>query len=277
MRKTVVLSLLVVIAVGACKSEVRLDGRSLFALHKSTEAMKRELKLTKAGGRALDAAIDVLVGEAIRELVAAQEREGAVSATPRAEAVALASIHHLTHADVLSSAIAKRRSELQGIAAELDVERAAAAEQQTHLDLVKVVRASYGMSLATRRSWIDFTVYNGTDQTLTELLLDCRLVEEGRSAPREKGSCAVKFGGGLEPGTTRVGQAYVGWEVEPRSSRRVEAWPVKAYGDGRAPLWAVPSQLDPQYAGRIGDLRTRMTVVENSLRVLEVESPPAGS
>ncbi|HVR29025.1 MAG TPA: hypothetical protein VMS86_05765 [Thermoanaerobaculia bacterium] len=276
MRKSVVLAIVFgLTSLSACKREVRLEAQSLFALHQSTESMKRELKLSKAGARAFDNAIDVLIGEATRELIAAQEASGEVpgpQGSP-AEAKALAPVHGLTHADVLVAAIEKRKGELQGLVAELDVEEAAAAEQQASLDLIKVVRAKYGMSLATRRSWIDLTVYNATDQRLTELLLDCRLTEPGRPAPREKGTCSVQFAGGIDPGTSRVGQAYVGWETEPRSKRQVEAWPIKAYGAGREVLWEVPSKLNPLHAGRIGDLRTRLTVVENSLRSLQVETP----
>jgi hypothetical protein len=149
-----------------------------------------------------------------------------------------------------------------------------AAEHQKHLQHIKVVRAGYGMSLATRRSWIDLTVHNGTSRTLHEVLLDCRLVERGASMVREQGTCAVAFPDGLAPGASGLAQTYVGWESEPRSARTVEAWPIRAYGDHRAVLWEVPSELDPREAGRIGDIKSRVAVVDGSLRTLaNVELP----
>jgi hypothetical protein len=276
MKTNLAIALIGVVLLSACKREVRIDGESLLALHNSTESMKRKLKLSKAGARALESAVDVLVGDATRALLEAYEAGGPPPGPERerAEARALAPIHELTLPEVLAAAAERRRGELRGLEDALEVERAAVAEQKEHLDLIKVVRAVYGMSLSSRHSWIDVTVHNATDQPLTELLLDCKLVEPASTSPREKGTCSLKFAGGIEPGASRVGQAYVGWETEPRSSRRVEAWPIKAYGANRKLLWEVPSALNPLEAGRIGDIRTRMTVVQASLRSLET-SPPA--
>ena len=275
MRTSIVVALVGLTCLSGCKQETRLDASSLFALHKSTQSMKKELELSNAAAAALDNAVEVLVGAATRELLANQETGGA---PPSAEAAAaearvLAPIHELTLDELLAAAVDKRKRELDTLVAELDVEQAVIAEQQTYLDLIKVVRAGYGMSLATRRSWIDVTVYNGTEHTLTELVLDCRLVEPGSTVPREKGTCPLSFPDGLEPGTSRVAQTYVGWDTEPRSARKVEAWPIRALGANRKLVWGVPSSLNPMEAGRVGELRTRVTVVENSLRSLQVEPP----
>jgi hypothetical protein len=125
------------------------------------------------------------------------------------------------------------------------------------------------MSLATRRSWIDLTVHNGTDRTVTELLFDCRLVEKNGASTREQGTCPASFPAGLAPGTTGIAQSYVGWESEPRHSRKVDARPIRAYAGQRAVLWQVPSELDPRETGAIGDIKTRVAVVDDSLRKLK--------
>ena len=276
-RGGTVIVLVSLLSLPGCRREIRLEADSLLALHETTERMKRELGLSKAGSRALDNAIDVLVGDATRDLIEAQEASGAAPSaeTLAAEAEALAAVHGLTLEEVLSRAVAARKSELESLAAEIGAEEAVLAEQRDHLDRIRVVRATYGMSLATRRSWIDLTVHNASDRALGGLVLDCRLIEPGRAQPREKGTCNVSFTGGLEPGATRAAQAYVGWDSEPRSSRLIEAWAIRAYGPDRAVLWQVPSDLDPREAGRMGELRTRVARVESSLRSLQVV-PPTG-
>lgn len=281
MRTSAVITL-VVSLLAACNDEPRLDAGSLFALYQSTESMKQELKLSEQSAGALDNAIDVLVGDATRALVAEQEAHAATAqqeanaATAdeeraRAEAFALAAVHGMTLQQVLATALETRRAELQSLLAELGAEEAVITEQQAHLDRIRVQRAEYNMVTATRRSWIDVTVRNGSDQTLSEVLLDCKLVEPGGKHPREKGTCAVEFAEGLPPLSSATGRTLVGWETEPRSSRRVEARPIRAYGPDHAVLWQVPSELDPREAGRVGDLRTRVAVLEQSMRALEVE------
>jgi hypothetical protein len=175
---------------------------------------------------------------------------------------------------VVEAAADQTSRELEGLLAELDEYEAIAAEHRKHLDQIAVVRAGYGMNLATRRSWVDVTVHNGSDRAISELLFDCRLIDEDRSETREQGTCAATFPGGLAPGTTGIAQSYVGWESEPRPSRRIDARPIRAYGAQRAVLWHVPSELDPRETGAIGDLRSRVAVVDGSLRALRDVSQP---
>jgi hypothetical protein len=176
---------------------------------------------------------------------------------------------------VITSAADSTNRELEALLADLSTQEAVAAEHQKHLDGILVVRAGYGMSLATRRSWIDVTIHNGTDQRLHEVLLDCRLVDRGTSTVREQGTCAAVFAEGLGPGMNGIAQTYVGWDSESRSSRVLEAWPIRAYGANRAVLWEVPSQLNPLEAGPIGDIKSRVAVIDSSLRTLKGVALPA--
>jgi hypothetical protein len=255
----------------SCQREIRLDATSMFALHESTKAMKERLELSKADAVALDGAIDVLTGDATREMLAQAEAAGDLGSPAQLETEArvLAPVHGLTFRQLITAASDLTNSELEGLLAELNEYEAIAAEHQKHLDQIAVVRAGYGMSLATRRSWIDLTVHNGTDRTVTELLFDCRLLENGGSTAREQGTCPATFPAGLAPGTTAIAQSYVGWESEPRHSRKVDARPIRAYGGQRAVLWQVPSELDPRETGAIGDIKTRVAVVDGSLRQLK--------
>src|SRR5688572_7818934 len=191
----------------ACSHEPRLDGTSMFALHESTKTMKQKLELSKKDSAALDGAIDVLVGDATREMIELAEAEGRdTTATARAEAEAtvLTPIDGLTFHQVVGTAADQTGRELDGLLAELNEYEAIAAEHQKHLDRIAVVRTGYGMNLATRRSWIDLTVHNGSDRPITELLFDCRLVDVDRSETREQGTCAATFPGGLAPGKTGI-------------------------------------------------------------------------
>ena len=86
---------------------------------------------------------------------------------------------------------------------------------------------------------------------------------------RERGTCPAVFPAGLAPGATGIAQSYVGWESEPRASRKVDARPIRAYGSQRAVLWQVPSEVDPRETGAIGDIKNRVAVVDDSLRQLE--------
>jgi hypothetical protein len=276
MRFTKVLALAVASILCSCQREARLDATSMFSLHESTKAMKEGLELSKKDAAALDGAIDVLIGDATREMLAQAEAAGTLGSPTQLEAEArvLAPVDKLTFRQLITAAEDRISSELDGLLAELSEHEAIAAEHQKHLDRVAVVRAGYGMSLATRRSWIDITVHNGTDKTVTELLLDCRLLEDGSAMTREQGTCPVVFPAGLQPGATAIAQSYVGWESEPRASRKVDARPIRAYGAQRAVLWHVPSELDPRETGAIGDIKNRVAVVDDSLRALKgVELP----
>jgi hypothetical protein len=271
MRRITVLVVVAVCLAASCDNEPRLDGHSLLALHESTESMKKALALSKKDAAALDAAIDVLVGDATREMLAAAESSAESAIGPErlaAEARVLQPIDDLSLREVIANAALKTNRELEGLLAELGEYEAIAAEHQTHLDRITVVRTGYGMNLASRRSWIDVTVRNGTDRRLTELLFDCRLIEDG-TGTREESTCRAAFAGGLAPGTTGIAQSFVGWESEPRPTRRVEARPIRAYGDRQAVLWQVPSELDPRETGPIGDLKNRVAVLDGSLRRLK--------
>jgi len=273
-----VLVLTVALPLWSCHRDARLDGASMFSLHESTGAMKRELKLSPADAAALDGAIDVLVGDDTREMLAANEASGeepSPEARTKVEAKVLAPVDGLTFGEVITAAAEQTNRELEGLLAELNEYETIAGEHQQHLDRIAVVRAGYGMSLVTRRSWIDLTVQNGTDQTLTELLFDCRLLDEGGSLTREQGTCPAVFPGGVAPGATAIAQSYVGWESEPRPTRSVDARPIRAYGSHRAVLWQVPSELDPRETGAIGELKNRVAVVDGSLRQLKGVELPA--
>ena len=278
MRWSAVFALSVTPFLWSCDDEPRLEADSLFALHQSTTAMKRELKLKNRDAAALDGAIDVLVGYATRELLAATEAAGPApspAAETEAEARILAPIDGITFREVITAAADTTDRELQGLLAELSEQEALAAEHRQHLDQIRVVRAGYGMSLATRRSWIDITIHNGSAKTIKEVLLDCKLVEPSISLTREQGTCSAVFPDGLAPGASGIAQSYVGWESEPRSSRSVQAWTIRAYGDHRAVLWEVPSELNPLEAGVIGDIKSRVAVVDSSLRTLQGVALPA--
>ena len=270
MHRSLLISLAIAPLLVSCNREPRLDGTSMFALHESTKTMKQKLELSTKDSGALEDAIDVLVGDETRELVDRAEAEATPSAELLAsEAAVLTPIDGLTFPQVIGAAADKTRRELAVLQAELEEYEAIAAEHQKHLDQIAVVRTGYGMNLATRRSWIDLTIHNGTDRPITELLVDCRLVDQDRSETREQGTCAATFPSGLAPGTTAIAQSYVGWELEPRPFRKVEARPIRAYGAQRSVLWHVPSELDARETGAIGDLRNRVAVVDSSLRTLK--------
>jgi hypothetical protein len=271
MRFTNVVALTVASFLVSCQREIRLEATSMFSLHESSKAMKERLELSKRDAAALDGAIDVLVGDGTRELMAQGEAAGTLGSPAQLEAEArvLAPIDGLTFRQLIGAAADRTSSELEGLLAELSEYEAIAAEHQKHLEQLAVVRAGYGMSMATRRSWIDITVHNGTDKTITEVLFDCRLLENGKNSIREQGTCPAAFPAGLAPGTTGIAQSYVGWESEPRSSRKVEARPIRAFGPQRAMLWHVPSELDPRETGAIGEIKNRVAVVDGSLRQLQ--------
>jgi hypothetical protein len=271
MRFTKILALAVASFLWSCQREARLDSTSMLSLHESTKAMKEGLALSKKDAAALDGAIDVLIGDSMREMLAQAEAAGNLGSPTQLEAEArvLAPVDGLTFRQLITAAADRTSTELDGLLAELSEYEAIAAEHQKHLDQIAVVRAGYGMSLATRRSWIDVTVHNGTDKTVTELLFDCRLLDDGGAMTREQGTCPVVFPSPLPPGTTGIAQSYVGWESEPRASRRVDAQPIRAYGAQRAMLWQVPSELDPRETGAIGDIKNRVAVVDGSLRTLK--------
>lgn len=278
MRRPAVFSVFLLPLLWSCQSEPRLEADSLFTLHESTKAMKEGLELSGSDAAALEGAIDVLVGDATRELLAATEalREPPdAMAQAEAEARVLAPIERLTFRQVITAAADSTNRELEGLLADLGAQEAVAAEHQQHLDDIHVVRAGYGMSLASRRSWIDVTIHNGTDQRLHEVLLDCRLADRGTSTVREQGTCPVVFAEGLGPGMNGLAQTYVGWDSESRESRVLEAWPIRAYGAQRAVLWQVPSQLNPLEAGQIGEIKSRVAVLDSSLRTLQGVTLPA--
>jgi hypothetical protein len=278
MRRLAFFSLFLLPLVWSCRSEPRLDADSLFALHESTKAMKEDLGLSASDVAALEGAIDVLVGDATRELLTATEtlpEPPDPMAQAEAEARVLAPIDGLTFPQLITTAADATDRELEALLADLSTQEAVAAEHQKRLDDIRVVRAGYGMSLATRRSWVDVTIHNGTDQRLHEVLLDCRLVDRGTSTIREQGTCAAVFAEGLGPGLNGIAQTYVGWDSESRESRVLEAWPIRAYGAHRTMLWQVPSQLNPLEAGQIGDIKSRVAVLDSSLRTLKSVTLPA--
>ena len=130
---TNVIALAIASFLWSCHRETRLDARSMFSLYESTEAMKKELALSKKDAAALDGAIDVLVGDATREMLAQAEAAGEVPAAARVETEArvLAPVHSLTFHQVIGAAADKTKSELDGLLAELGEYEAIAAEHRS--------------------------------------------------------------------------------------------------------------------------------------------------
>lgn len=255
----------------ACSGEPRLNGESRYWLHMSSADLKKELSLSPGQANAMEAAIDVLVGEDTRRLL--DDGEAAEGAEGNArEQEALAPIDGLSFGELLDEAAGIKQAELYHLRQELSKEEIKIAEHREDLEGIEVVRARYQMG-AGRRSWIDVTVRNRTEEHLDEILLDCRLVEAGRSEPWQKGTCPIVIPGGLAPGLTTTARSIVGWDTGPRRQRLVEMWPIRAYGKGRALLWDVPSELNPLEAGRIAKLETEAEVVARVLSALQLAMP----
>jgi len=280
-------SLLALIGVSLAwmaQHEPRLDGRTLVALQESYDRMETELRLSADRSKTLEEAINVLIGEAAGELIAARAlRVEEPSLTERRddhrrEARALAPIHRLSYDEVLAAAAEKTQSELGGVLAALSREMATAADDRLELQRIEVLHTGYRPSLDTGRRLLDLEILNGTDRALSELLLDCRLDEPGAPS-RERGTCRVRFEDGLAPGEATVAQSSVKWRTEPRSTATIEAWPIRAHAADGSILWDVPSAFDPRVRGRIAELEGRLARLDDSLRSFAARSiathPPA--
>ncbi|HVR29024.1 MAG TPA: hypothetical protein VMS86_05760 [Thermoanaerobaculia bacterium] len=276
MRGKLVLAAVGISICWASQREPTLDASSLIELHGSYERMVRELRLSGAEAAALEQAIDVLVGDAARDLIASRELkyQSLGPKDRRLEAEILAPLDGLAYRELLSAAAATKVDEMNVVLAQLAAEEATAASDRRMLASIEVLDACYWMSVDTGASWIDLTIRNASDRRLHELFLDCRLVEQDGRAVLQSGGCRVAFEPALAPGESRSARTHLSWRTQPRASLAVEAWAIQAYGADGSLLWDMPSRLDPRWVGRVADLRSRVDDLDESLRSLGV-SPPA--
>jgi hypothetical protein len=251
-----------------------LSAASLYDLHDSADRVRIRLDLSKEEFAVLDHALDVMVGDQARRLM---ER---LDAVPRrlpapirlaAEARVLAPVEGLTYEGLVTAAVDKTRDRRTGLLGDLRYERAAAPTSRRELQRIEVVEASYWSRVVTGERGVDFTVRNDTEEMVTALLLDCRLIDTDRRQTRERGTCRIDFDQALAPGSAATATAAVSWEARQRLGWVVEARPIRAYGAGGEELWEVASELDSRECGRLAQLESRIAELDSDLESLDAD------
>lgn len=157
MRYQICLLFVGLVIILVCEREPTIRAGSLIELHESWERMERELHLSPADAATLEAAIDVLVGEAARELIESRESkyESLSEADRRREAEILAPLVGLDFDEVLTAATARTLDEKGAVLAALWAERAAQASSGAKLEgrlrrLDEALRSFHALALVKR-------------------------------------------------------------------------------------------------------------------------------
>jgi hypothetical protein len=134
-----------------------------------------------------------------------------------------------------------------------------------------VVSASYWSSVVTGERQIDFTIHNGSEEALSALVLDCRLMDTGRRQKRERGTCRVDFPAALPAGLTARVTASVAWETRQTLGWVVDARPIRAFAADGSSLWELGSELDPRSRGRLAEIESSLADLDSDLESLQLD------
>lgn len=271
MRRISLLTPVLIASLGVMPHQPVLNAESLYDLHDSADRVKLRMDLSSREVASLEHALDVMVGDRARRLVEKIESSPRTIPTAlrlAAEARVLAPINGMTYDGLVSAAVEKTIDRRTGLLGDLRVERAAAQNNRRQLQKIDVVDSSYWSDVMTGERSIDFTIWNGSDETLSSLLLDCRLVDTGRRQTRERGTCRVEFAHPLPAGVTATATASVGWETRQRLGWKIDARPIRAWDEAGRALWAVASETDPDQGGPIAEIQGRIADLDNDLDIL---------
>jgi hypothetical protein len=276
MRRVGVLALVVVSSLGLVEQQPVLNADSLDDLHDSADRVKWSLRLSPDEFASLEQALDVLVGDDARRVVQALETmEAQRRPLPPAvrlavESRVLAPVEGMSFEGLVTAAVDKAVERRTGLLGDLRAEKAAMQSSRRQLQKIEVVSASYWSSVATGEHEIDFTIRNGSEQTIAGLVLDCRLIDTVRRQTRERGSCRVDFSADLPAGLSAMASAPVAWEARQRLGWVVEARPIRAFGPDGDTLWEVSSEFDPR-AGRLAETEDSIADLDDTLEALRVD------
>jgi hypothetical protein len=264
----------VVASVGLVDQQPVLSADSLDDLHDSADRVKWSLQLSPDEFASLEQALDVLVGDDARRLERAVETlESAARPLPppvrlAAESRILAPVEGMSYERLVTAAVDKTQDKRAGLLGDLRVEKVAVIASKRHLQTIEVVKATYWSSVASGERGVDFTIRNGSDEPISALVLDCRLIDTTRRQTRERGTCRAEFGAALPPGLSAAVTAPVSWEARQRLGWTVEARAIRAYGTSGDPLWEIPSELDRREAGRLAAIESSLADVDHDLEAL---------
>lgn len=265
---------LVVGTFGLAELQPVLSADSLGDLHDSADRVKWSLQLSPGEFASLEQALDIMVGDDARRMMQAMEtmeaRSKPLPASVRlaVESRVLAPVEGLSFEGLVTAAVDKTRDRRTGLLGDLRAEKAAALVSRRHLQQIDVVSANYWSSVATGEREVDFTIHNGSEQPLSAVVLDCRLIDTTRRQTRERGTCRVDFSGDLPAGLSATATARVAWETRQRLGWVVEARPIQAYGAGGDSLWEVGSELDPRAGGRLAEIEKSLADLDSDLESL---------
>jgi hypothetical protein len=271
------IAVVVVASLALVEQQPVLSADSLGDLHDSADRVKWSLQLSPGEFASLEQALDVLVGDDARRLVQAMETMEArskplpPSVRLAVESRVLAPVEGLSFEGVVTAAVDRTVDRRTGLLGDLRAEKAAVLSSRRQLQKVEVVSANYWSSVATGEHAIDFTIRNGSDQAISSLVLDCRLIDTSRRQTRERGTCRVDFSSDLPAGVSATAVAPVAWETRQRLGWLVEARPIRAYGPDGDALWEVPSELDPRAGGRLAEIEKSIADLDHDLEALRVE------
>jgi hypothetical protein len=271
------LAAVVFVSLGLVEQQPILDADSLDDLHDSADRVKWALQLSDNEFASLEQALDVMVGDDTQRLMLALEAMEAQSKPlPRsarlaAESRVLAPVEGLSFERLVAAAVDKTQERRSGLLGELRAEKAAAQASLIELHKIEVVSASYWSSVVTGERQIDFTIHNGSEEALSALVLDCRLMDTGRRQTRERGTCRVDFPTALPAGLTAQVTASVAWETRQRLGWVVEARPIRAFAADGSSLWEVGSELDPRSRGRLAEIESSLADLDSDLESLQLD------
>ena len=251
-----------------------LDADSLYDLHDSADRVKLRMDLSPREFASLEHALDVMVGDRARRLVEKIEsspRPIPAAVRLAAEARVLAAVDGMTYDGLVSAAVEKTVDRRTGLLGDLLAERAAAPQHRRQLQKIDVVDSSYWTDVSTGERSIDFTIWNGSDETLSSLVLACRLIDTDRRQTRERGTCRVEFAAPLPPGGTATATAPVGWETRQRLGWLIDAEPIRAWDEAGEALWAVAAEIDRGQSGPIAEIQERIADLDRDLDVLDAD------
>ena len=268
---------MVVTSLGLVEQQPVLNADSLDDLHDSADRVKWSLQLSPDEFASLEQALDVLVGDDARRLVQAletmeaQRRPLPPSVRVAVESRVLAPVEGLSFEGLVTAAVDKAVDRRTGLLGDLRAEKAAVQSSRRQLQKIEVVSADYWSSIATGEHEIDFTIRNGSEQTIAGLVLDCRLIDTTRRQTRERGTCRVDFSADLPAGLSATAAAPVAWETRQRLGWVVEARPIRAFGPDGDTLWEVSSEFDPRVGGRLAEIENSIADLDHDLEALRVD------
>jgi hypothetical protein len=273
-RRISLLAPVFIASLGFAPHQPVLNADSLYDLHDSVDRVTLRMDLSSREFVSLEHALDVMVGDRARRAVAA------IDASPKrlpasvrlaVEAHALAPIQGMTYDRVVTAAIDKTVDRRTGLLGDLRTQKAVAPTNRRQLQKIDVVDSTYWTDVATGERAIDFTVYNGSDEPLSALVLDCLLVDTDRRQTRERGTCRVEFSGALPAGGTATATAFVGWQTRQRLGWIIDARPIRAYDLSGSALWEVASKTDPHQGGPVAELESTIADLDSDLETLRVD------